>query len=307
MTSTFRCKSIMVAVAADGAPAAIARARHLAERARASVELYAVAPPAPGYLGRTPRAMLAATEGRVREYERTLDAAARPLRRARLAVRCTVEVGADPAASIVARARQTGADCVLIQAHRHAALARVLLSQTDFDLIRLCPVPLLIVKGRRPADGRAVLAALDPWHSAGKPRSLDRQIVAAAHGMARLTDGAVHAAHVFSPLLAFVPDSTFAPVALPLATSESRRYAASTRRSFLALCERYGIAARRAHAVLGDPAFVLPSMARELRAGLVVMGAVSRSVVARLLVGNTAERVLDALPCDVLIVKPRSR
>jgi len=35
------------------------------------------------------------------------------------------------------------------------------------------------------------------------------------------------------------------------------------------------------------------------------MGAVSRSALARLLIGNTAERVLDKLSCDVLIVKPR--
>jgi len=36
----------------------------------------------------------------------------------------------------------------------------------------------------------------------------------------------------------------------------------------------------------------------------VVMGALSRSGLKRLFIGNTAEAVLDALPCDVLIVKP---
>jgi universal stress protein family protein len=33
--------------------------------------------------------------------------------------------------------------------------------------------------------------------------------------------------------------------------------------------------------------------------------AVSRSALARLFIGSTAERVLDKLGCDVLIVKPR--
>jgi len=37
----------------------------------------------------------------------------------------------------------------------------------------------------------------------------------------------------------------------------------------------------------------------------VVMGAVSRSAVARLFIGHTAERVIDELECDVLVVKPR--
>jgi universal stress protein E len=34
------------------------------------------------------------------------------------------------------------------------------------------------------------------------------------------------------------------------------------------------------------------------------MGAVSRSGLKRFFIGNTAERVLDLLTCDILIVKP---
>jgi universal stress protein E len=36
-----------------------------------------------------------------------------------------------------------------------------------------------------------------------------------------------------------------------------------------------------------------------------VMGAVSRSGLDRIFLGSTAERVLDRLPCDLLIVKPK--
>ncbi len=39
-------------------------------------------------------------------------------------------------------------------------------------------------------------------------------------------------------------------------------------------------------------------------ADVVVMGAVSRSGLKRLLIGHTAERVLGSMPCDVLVVKP---
>jgi len=35
------------------------------------------------------------------------------------------------------------------------------------------------------------------------------------------------------------------------------------------------------------------------------MGALARSGLKRLLIGNTAERVLDHLPCDLLVIKPR--
>jgi hypothetical protein len=35
------------------------------------------------------------------------------------------------------------------------------------------------------------------------------------------------------------------------------------------------------------------------------MGAVSRSGLKRIFIGNTAQRLLDLLPCDILVVKPR--
>jgi universal stress protein E len=35
-----------------------------------------------------------------------------------------------------------------------------------------------------------------------------------------------------------------------------------------------------------------------------IMGAISRSGLQRAFIGSTAERVLDRLPCDALIVKP---
>ena len=35
------------------------------------------------------------------------------------------------------------------------------------------------------------------------------------------------------------------------------------------------------------------------------LGAISRTGIKRLLIGNTAERVIDDLNCDVLVVKPQ--
>jgi hypothetical protein len=47
----------------------------------------------------------------------------------------------------------------------------------------------------------------------------------------------------------------------------------------------------------------MPRTARECCADIVVMGSVARSSLARLVAGSTAERVLETLPCDVLLVK----
>ena len=50
--------------------------------------------------------------------------------------------------------------------------------------------------------------------------------------------------------------------------------------------------------------FAIPHVAKKVGADVLVMGAVSRSGLQRLFIGNIAEQVLDSLPCDVLIVKP---
>ncbi len=43
---------------------------------------------------------------------------------------------------------------------------------------------------------------------------------------------------------------------------------------------------------------------RRESADIVTLGAVSRSRLARSLIGHTAERVFDAMDCDLLVVKP---
>jgi universal stress protein E len=65
-----------------------------------------------------------------------------------------------------------------------------------------------------------------------------------------------------------------------------------------------GIPKSRRHIVGRHPADAIAQTAKEIHSAIVVMGAVSRSGLKRLFIGNTAERVLDLLPCDVLIVKP---
>ena len=44
-------------------------------------------------------------------------------------------------------------------------------------------------------------------------------------------------------------------------------------------------------------------MAAEWHADILVMGSIARSSLKRALIGSTAERVLETLPCDVLVVK----
>ncbi len=66
----------------------------------------------------------------------------------------------------------------------------------------------------------------------------------------------------------------------------------------------HGIDDDKSHLVAGLTHEELPIVAEDLKAGVVVMGAVSRNRWKRLFIGATAERTLEHLPCDLLIIKP---
>jgi universal stress protein E len=63
------------------------------------------------------------------------------------------------------------------------------------------------------------------------------------------------------------------------------------------------IAVKNAHLLPGRAHEVLPAFTREKSAGVFVMGALSRWGIKKMVIGNTAERIINHLPCDTLIVR----
>ena len=70
------------------------------------------------------------------------------------------------------------------------------------------------------------------------------------------------------------------------------------------LASANGIREENVHQLPGRPNEVLPTFSRTHGADLVIMGALSRSSMKRRLVGDTAQKTLDHIECDVLIVHP---
>ena len=60
------------------------------------------------------------------------------------------------------------------------------------------------------------------------------------------------------------------------------------------------------HLLKGDAGELIPDLAIQERADLVIMGTVGRTGIAGFFIGNTAEKVLDVVDCSVLTVKPDS-
>jgi universal stress protein E len=70
------------------------------------------------------------------------------------------------------------------------------------------------------------------------------------------------------------------------------------------LAEEHAVPPARTHVQQGGTRQLLLALTERLRADAVVMGAISRSGVKGLFIGNTAEDMLDRLHCDLIIVKP---
>ena len=68
--------------------------------------------------------------------------------------------------------------------------------------------------------------------------------------------------------------------------------------------ESFPIPEDHIHLRQGTPQEELTAAVERLDADFVVMGSVSRSALDRMLLGSTAERVLDHVTCDLLLVKP---
>jgi universal stress protein E len=206
--------------------------------------------------------------------------------------------------AIVRRAIVTRADLIINGTRARGFANRLVLRHTDWELVRHCPVPLLLVKSDRLAGKAVVLAAIDPLHANAKPARLDSRILDVASGIASALKGTLHAVHAYIPLSVMLAAGVGEPLVWDT-TGLDAQYAKRVVREFTRALRATQIPISRRHLRIGAPATELPACAAQIRATLVVMGAVSRSGLKRLLVGSTSEHVLDQLTCDVLIVKPR--
>jgi universal stress protein E len=208
--------------------------------------------------------------------------------------------------SVLSWMRNSPADLVVKDTHHHSVAKRTFsfMTNTDWNLIRACPLPLLLTKPARWGALPVFAAAVDPGHANDVLAALDHRILDVTATLARRFDAQLHAIHAYFPsTIALAGPGGMPPMvdvsAQALAAEQERR-----RSQIKQLTDEYGIAAANLHVDMGAAAQYIPRVAAECHADLVVMGAIARSGMKRIFIGSTAERVLEALPCDVLVIKP---
>jgi universal stress protein E len=231
-----------------------------------------------------------------------LEKMAARLRREHIQVTVAAEWDFPVYEAIVRRATQIGADLIVADQHEGRHTLAGLLHLTDWELLRLSPMPVLLVKSRGTYRNPVVMAAVDPGHTFSKPAKLDQKILTAASTVSRALKGTLHALHAYVPFpYAADPNTLINQEAVERLEREA---AAAAQRALDRTLRKTTIRKPQRHLVGRHPADAIAQTAREIHSSIVVMGAVSRSGINRLFIGNTAERVLDLLSCDILVVKP---
>ena len=275
---------------------ALDRAAWLAKQAGARLELFACdydpdLDPGQGSIVRVPET--GAREQLLSRLRRHLEELAAPLRKQGLTI--TVDAVWDHPFDLAIIKKAAAHDYWLVakDTHHHNVLQRTLLTNVDWHLIRKCPAPLLLVKDRKLVAEPNVLAAVDPVNEHDKPAALDDRIFTFAGDLARVLRGHLHVVHSYAaPMGAELP-----PDVLKLIAQEHRAAMAK----FL---DTHAVLGGRSHLYEGLAHECLQKAAQEHAADFVVMGAVARRGLKRLFIGSTAERVLDRLACDLVIIKP---
>lgn len=206
-----------------------------------------------------------------------------------------------------------GHDLVIKPAENPDFMER-LFGSDDMHLLRKCPCPVWLIKADEKPDYRCIMAALDfdPEEPASAEEGPNRQIIEFATSLAIADFAELHFVHAWD-----APGEMLFQVWSDNPEKSSLNYTEGERVRHQSILDSLD---RKIHARVGDEAYnylspqfhlrqgpaprVIPDMATQLKANLVVMGTLGRTGISGLIIGNTAEAILDQLTCSVLAIKP---
>src|SRR5690606_35938870 len=248
--------------------AALEKGEWLAHRNGAELELYCSVDPESA----------ADAEAQARLIERTQSWIERLVEKPRQeGVKMTIRVEAnrDWRAAIANAASASGADLVIKTASPRGPLRRRLMQTGDWTLLRNCSRPILLASPTQTGLPKVVLAAVKVEPEEAVYAELNRRVIDLSHRISELLDADLHAVTVYRGEGVYFDRQKFA--------------------------DQCRLPRNRVHAVEGSSYEGIAQVAAEIGAGGVVVGSAPRPTRGTVL-GATAERVIDEVPGDVVVV-----
>jgi nucleotide-binding universal stress UspA family protein len=205
---------------------------------------------------------------------------------------------------------------LVIRPPEDAGWFRRFLGTDDMNLLRQCPCPVWALKCRGSRSFRRILAAVDV-DDCRRPdqmrHAMNLRILEVAGALALSEFSDLHVVHVWDAIgeillrgtVAGTPEAEVAAYVDQVREGHASYLAALLQEAASILgAEALGYLKPKTHVVRGDARKKIPALADKLGADLVVMGTVGRGGIPGLLMGNTAETILQQVDCSVLAIKP---
>lgn len=177
----------------------------------------------------------------------------------------------------------------------------------DMELLRKCPCPVWLSRPfRQEWSSVKVAVAIDPQCSEPEGRELSRRLLQVSRALADRCDGELHIISCWDfPYENSLRNSPW----IDMPDQEVHRtVAAACKKHLLALDKAIagsGIGGKmQVDHVRGSPDQAISGFVKEKDIHIVVMGTVARTGIPGLLIGNTAENVVQTLGCSLLALKP---
>ena len=203
---------------------------------------------------------------------------------------------------------------LLIKPAENPTWTNKLFGSDDLHLLRKCPCPVWLMKPPEKSNYSSILAAVDfnLFTPLSSEYELNREILELASSLALSDVASLHIIHAWEALAEgmLMSRGGMSPEGVSNYVSKEQT---SHRTEFYRLSEElrgwigkdaYDHLSPKFHLPKGPAKKVIAPLAAELRADLVVMGTVARTGISGLIIGNTAEAILDQLACSVLAIKP---
>jgi len=205
---------------------------------------------------------------------------------------------------------RNGHDLVIKAAENPDFLKR-LFGSDDMHLLRKCPCPVWLMKVPEKTRYDCILAAVDfnPLQFEAEVHDLNLTILEMAGSLCVSDNAALHLVHAWE---AYAETAMLINGDIPnerISDHVDKQYKLHQKdlfRLWEAVRERKGMRAPAPsfHLPRGNAKKMIPLVAQDLGAELIVMGTVARTGISGLFIGNTAEAVLAQASCSVLAIKP---
>ncbi len=190
---------------------------------------------------------------------------------------------------------------LVIGGKSHVKLRETLFGRTTTKLARKCPTPVLIARKTIEREIHSILVADD--FSKNAERVLDAGVLLARNNQCRL-----HVLHVLDPRsdAKLAASGYLSDEVTHLQTTRKKQAEALLNERLSRTDYRTLIHGAMVHVEYGTPEEVIVEKVDEYDVDLLILGTIGRSGISAILLGNTAERVMNKANGSVLLIKPKN-